>query len=242
MNAVRNMPASRQRGLSIVELMVGIAVGLFVVAAASTLVATQLSDNRRLMLETQVHQDLRAAADIVTREVRRSGYWNHASNQLPKPGVPLEGVANPLMALVPATATDTQVRYKYDRAPPSAPAPTDFGFRLDSGSVGALRTFFSASGWQSLSDEQAVNITEFAVTPANGAPVRLACPKLCPGTDDTTCWPTIAVRELTVRITGVAVSDPQVRRTITSRARVRNEAVVVTVLGGPNPGDRVACP
>ena len=51
--------------------MVGVAVGLFVVAAASMLVATQLSDNRRLTLETQVQQDLRAAADIITRELRR---------------------------------------------------------------------------------------------------------------------------------------------------------------------------
>ncbi len=43
-----------QRGLSLVELMVGITDGLFVVAAAATLVANQLSDNRRLLLETQV--------------------------------------------------------------------------------------------------------------------------------------------------------------------------------------------
>ena len=242
MNTLPSQARARQRGLSIVELMVGIAVGLFVVAAASTLVATQLSDNRRLMLETQVHQDLRAAADIVTREVRRSGYWNQAATQMLRPGAPIEGVANPRMALLPATAADSQVRYRYDRNTPEVPGPTDFGFRLDSGSVGAIRTFFGASGWQSLSDEQAVNITEFAVEPENGAPVRMACPKLCPGTDDTSCWPTIAVRELRLRITGTAVSDPQVRRTIISRARLRNDAVVVSVLGGASPVDRVACP
>ena len=68
----------RQRGLSIVELMVGVAIGLFVVAAATMLVSTQLSDNRRLMLETQVQQDLRASADIITRELRRAGHWGKA--------------------------------------------------------------------------------------------------------------------------------------------------------------------
>ena len=68
----------RQRGLSIVELMVGVAIGLFVVAAASMLVVTQLSDNRRLTLETQVQQDLRATADIITRELRRAGHWGKA--------------------------------------------------------------------------------------------------------------------------------------------------------------------
>ena len=55
-------------------MMVGIAIGLFIVAGAVALVATQLGENRRMLLETQVQQDLRAAADIITRELRRGGY------------------------------------------------------------------------------------------------------------------------------------------------------------------------
>ena len=65
--------ARSQRGLSLVELMVGIAVGLFVVAGAVMVVTTQLGDNRRLLLDAQLQQDLRATLDIVTREVRRAG-------------------------------------------------------------------------------------------------------------------------------------------------------------------------
>ena len=65
----------RQTGLSLVELMVGVAVGLFVVAGATLVVSNQLGDNRRLMLETQIQQDLRAAADLIARDLRRSGYW-----------------------------------------------------------------------------------------------------------------------------------------------------------------------
>ena len=53
--------------------MVGIALGLFVVAASTALVANQLGDNRRLLLETQVQQDLRASMDIITRQMRRAG-------------------------------------------------------------------------------------------------------------------------------------------------------------------------
>ena len=37
----------RQSGLSIVELMVGLALGLFVVAGATVVATTQLGDNRR---------------------------------------------------------------------------------------------------------------------------------------------------------------------------------------------------
>jgi len=68
----------RQAGLSMVELMVGVAIGLFVVAGATMAVSNQLGDNRRLMLETQIQQDLRAAADVIARDLRRSGYWASA--------------------------------------------------------------------------------------------------------------------------------------------------------------------
>ena len=63
-----NRAATSQRGMSLVELMVGITVGLFIVAAATTLMANQLSDNRKLLVETQIQQDLRASMDIITRQ------------------------------------------------------------------------------------------------------------------------------------------------------------------------------
>ena len=51
------------------------------------MVATQLSDNRRLLIETQVQQDLRASMDIITRQLRRDG-------ALP-PALALLGLATP---------------------------------------------------------------------------------------------------------------------------------------------------
>ena len=62
------------RGISLVELMVGIAVGMIVVAGASVMLVNQVNEHRRLMLETQVQQDLRASADLILRELRRAGY------------------------------------------------------------------------------------------------------------------------------------------------------------------------
>ena len=70
-HATARQPSRRARGLSIVELLVGIAVGLFVLAGATLLVSSQLSDNRQLMLETQVQQDLRASADLIARPTPR---------------------------------------------------------------------------------------------------------------------------------------------------------------------------
>ena len=69
---------SGQRGLSIVELLVGIAVGLFVVGGAIKLMVDNLTNNRRMLVETRVNQDLRAAADLIVRDLRRAGYWQDA--------------------------------------------------------------------------------------------------------------------------------------------------------------------
>ena len=67
--------AARERGLSIIEMMVGIVVGLIVVTGIAKLFADYVSGTKRQMLETRVNQELRTAADLVARDVRRAGYW-----------------------------------------------------------------------------------------------------------------------------------------------------------------------
>lgn len=221
MNIGRN-GRRRQRGLSLVEMMVGVAIGLFVVAGATMLTATQLGENRRLLLETQVQQDLRAAADIITRELRRSGFdtfpeskvWSSsAAGTQPNPNIKA--------GLVLASGSDV-VTYRYDR--PSAPPLVSFGYQLDSGAI-QQRIGVSV---QDLTDRTTLQVTAFTVTLQNVAAEQLACPRLCAdGTQ--TCWPTIALTDATVVITGQAVSDPTVVRTVTSRVRLRNDGVQFNV-------------
>ena len=66
--------------------MVGVTLGLFVVAAAALMVSTQLGENRRMLLESQLMQDLRAASDIITRDLRRASYTTNARRQCVVPG------------------------------------------------------------------------------------------------------------------------------------------------------------
>ncbi|MCA1416895.1 prepilin-type N-terminal cleavage/methylation domain-containing protein, partial [Bradyrhizobium sp. NBAIM20] len=66
------------RGLGLIELMVGITVGLIVAAGASLVAVNQINEHRRLMLEIQVQQDLRTAADLVQQELRRAGFRGRA--------------------------------------------------------------------------------------------------------------------------------------------------------------------
>lgn len=213
--------SSPQRGISLVELLVGIAVGLFIVAGAATLAAGQLAENRRLVLETQVQQDLRAAADIVTRELRRSGFdlfpeamvWTAA----PSASQP---VSNSKAGVLPTQGSD-DVTYQYDRP---GTAVVSFGYERNGGT---LKHRIGAAV-QDLTDRTTLKVTAFSVVPQAVGSEQLACPKLCDdGSQD--CWPTLALTDAVVTITGEAASDSTVSRTVTSRVRMRNDGVTFNV-------------
>lgn len=212
----------QQAGLSLVETMVGIAVGLIVVAAASLMVSAQLNDNRRLLLETQMQQDMRAAMDIIARELRRIGI-----QQQPQA---LDGIwfagsaatANDVATSPTATTNGVGVdNFEFNYYPGSGRVGP-YGFKLDSGVV---KTQLGSAGWQELTDTNVMEVTAFAITPQNGAAFRLPCPKVCLVGPPTDCWPQVQVREFQVTLAARARSDPNVTRRISSNVRLRNDYV-----------------
>lgn len=210
--------AARQRGLSLVELMVGIAVGLFVVAGASFVVSTQLGDNRRLLLETQVQQDLRATADIITRELRRAGSWGSADVQVWQPGS--GSLSNPRTAII-VSGDFREVEFSYERVTAAGTQSGPWGFKLHNG---VIRSRMGTAGWQDLTDANAMVVTEFLVRPLAPIVHTIPCPTGCGGNPaDESCWPTLTVRGYSVEIEARAASDANVRRSIRSEVRLRNE-------------------
>ena len=57
-----------------------------------------------------------------------------------------------------------------------------------------------------------------------GTAIQVACPKLCADLTQS-CWPTVKVRELVVTIQGKSASDDTIKRSITTRVRLRNDLV-----------------
>lgn len=217
-------PKSRQRGMSIVELMVGITIGLIIVAGASVLLSSQIVDNRRLVAEAQVQQDLRATADIITRELRRSGTLgidSNVANWIWLPGAVTDPPANMhSQLLTPASgAADDEVAFNYVPSGPGTDGP--FGFRLDT-ATGVIKTRLRAGGWQDLTDPATLNVLEFEVERLDDTVMRIPCNKPCPDTTSN-CWPTLTVRTLEVRIKAKSRTDDAVVRTHRSRVRLRNE-------------------
>jgi type IV pilus assembly protein PilW len=232
-------PWRKQRGLSLVELMVGITVGLFVVAAAATLVANQLSDNRRLLLETQMQQDLRATMDIMTRQLRRAGALTTPLAQagLASPAG-VGGAPNAYAAVTPTAAADSLASFRFIL---NAAEQGPYGFKLEGN---AIKTLLAGGGWQELTDSSTLKITALTFLPRNqtlpntGVPTDpapgafLPCSKPC--ADGTTnCWPRLLVRNFRLTITAQAKSDPTVQRSISSEIRLRNDWLDFTDAANP---------
>lgn len=222
-----------QVGLSIVELMVGVAVGLIVVAAAAMMTSTQLSNNRRMLLEVQVQQDLRAAVDTITREVRRAGARGQAYKYVWTEEVPgaLSGTGTEVATVL--SSSPGAIQYAYERAGVLSNAASGFDIsgdklRFNSPNLG---------GWSELTDAKALTVTAFTVTetlqdeptpPAPSPEERMPCPKLCPPANDTSCWPVIEVRQYGLSVTATATSDAAVARSMRTVVRPRNDRLIVT--------------
>jgi type IV pilus assembly protein PilW len=208
--------------------MVGITVGMIIVAGASTMMVNQIDDHRRLTLETQIQQDLRAAADLMLRDLRRSGFRGKAFDAVWAPDMPT--TANPYPLALQATANGRQVLYSYTSALDAMNAAKEnnvvdanenFGYRLND--QGVLQ--FNLGGtWQPLTDPNTLRVTDFRVR-INTQTLSLKefCPTPCPV--DADC-PRQQIHDVALRLTGEAVHDRRVERSINVSTRLRNDAIL----------------
>jgi type IV pilus assembly protein PilW len=226
----------QQRGMTLVELMVGLAVGMIVVAGAVVMATSQIGDHKRLVLETQVQQDLRAAADMMLRDIRRAGAWASASSSVwaPSNTAPINNPYAGMQVLANGAVTAAkgdEVVYAYadSKLNHAAPAvlPLDaeqHGFRLRNNRL----EYRLGGSYQPLTDPAVLEVKEFLVT-LNSQAVQLPdyCQLPCNGLAN--CPPSLQVHDVQITIRGVAAHDAEVDRTVSLRARVRNDEVVTGV-------------
>lgn len=214
MRPVSHSPsAARQRGLSLVELMVGITVGLFIVAAAAMMASGQLGDNRRLMLELQVQQELRSAVDLMNRDIRRASGWDQAGlgvwrpnnlNVLPNPNVP-----------VTASSGGDAIQYSYVSGGTAIPS----GFRLRDSALQML----VGEAWQTITDVQTVVVEDFTLD-LREQKVSLA--GYCTNGCTFGACPELALRTVAIALVASSPRDATIQRTLTSNLRLPNDRVV----------------
>ncbi len=207
-----------------VELLVGLAVGLFIAAAGMTLMASNLRENRALMLESRLMQDLRTASDIVTRDLRRAGYWAGAIASVHVP-TGTQALANPYVGISPSTAASDAVSFAFSRDATenhNLDSNEHFGFRLRRG---VIEMQLGSGNWQAITDANTVVVSEFRVVPrVEDIDLSSQCATAC-AAGDASCPPRQHVRSLSVSIAARSSADAKVQRTLNSSVRLRNDSI-----------------
>jgi type IV pilus assembly protein PilW len=217
------------RGLSVVELMVGLAVGMFIAAAALLSSVNLTESTRRVLLEARLNQDLRATMDMVTRHLRRAGYWGNAqAGARDSAGTAVRYATTGYAEVSPsgAAASSVTLRIAQD-SDDSAESDEAFEFRLaaDAQGIGRLQVRLAgATTYQDLTDPAITNVTDFSVEPQAASAVSLSCPGAC-GSGSLPACPTLQVRRYRVSLSAQASFDPAVQRSLQASVRLRNDAL-----------------
>ena len=232
-NSKRSTPKRLSKGVSIIEMLLGAAIGLFILTGASTMFVNNITNSRKILLEARINQDMRSTMDLVTRDLRRSGYWGNSLAGTLASGSTSITKLNPYSALV--LTGSNQVIYNYSRDViennildiGSGTASEQFGFRLDT--VKHEIQMEIAGKWQALTNNNIVLIPDngFTITPIDTAiDIRSACVKTCTDLLSMPTCPRIQVRAYHIVLTGISKTDAAVSRTLRSQIRVRNDAIL----------------
>ena len=198
----------RQLGFTLVELMVGLVLGLLVTSALFWIYVGNVRTTSDSVKAARLNNDLRAAMELMVSDIRRAGYWENVV--IPGTGVTnLFTTINPFMdpangtdivvANMTGEAADSCITYTYDANQDgnvnlgSPPPPREgYGFRLNTGAVQIRRGGTLSLGnldcndglWEAITDPDFVTITDvtFRVAGAAGAPSTS-----CQNLSDATC-------------------------------------------------------
>lgn len=214
-----------QRGVTMIELMLGIAVGLIVMAGVVGLLAGQLRGNQDLIGTIRLNNELRSSMDLIVRDLRRASYWGNSLAGVWYPNIP-QILDNPFLAI--DTATAGAIRYAYDIDSNGVVGPNEtFRIRRDAAAgtieIQQLDAAGTVTGTTPISDADLSNVTGLTFV-------------LQDRTATTTCLnpgagligptpPILHIRQITATLTGQLRSDPTVTRTLAESVRLRNDWV-----------------
>lgn len=214
--------SNRQKGFTLVEMMVSSAIGLIAMSGVVSMFAASVKSSSDGLKRVRLNQELRAIMDVMVRDIRRAGYWRNA-----------DGItANPFSTLF--VSNDKQcVTYRYDAVdivPPALPDPTDnannFGFKFQNNGIKYRTksvTCDKNKDWTFISDVNAIKITDLNLqlntTCTNlSALVNTDCETNAPGAGDTVSY----MYMLDISLTGELTSDNTVSYTLTDTVSIRN--------------------
>jgi len=215
-----------QKGFTLVEVMVSTAVAAIGMAGAISIFANTVQSNTDSLQQIRLDQELRAIMNVMSRDIRRAGYWRDAN------GVDDNPFANNAN-LMTESAAESCFWYTYDADNNGAVSAGDQqGIRLINNAVNIIGTASSCADtssvddWSQISDSRTISITALNFNISDNACINAS-------TDQRTCNTAIAgdvlrtMKVVTITLSGELAADSDVSDTLIETVTVRNTVSAV---------------
>lgn len=182
------MSFRKQSGLTFVEMLVGMAVGIIVISGGISIYASSVRGGNEALLSSKLNQEIGALMHVMANDIRRAGYWGTAMNGRPDqnpfniPGATTLVVIDDMTsnAVQAPTGNGSCITYAYDATyiPGNVAGAVEnadlFGFRLNdtvvqmrqtgtvdgASCVGGSCTSCTNGVWQDVTDPNVIEITQ----------------------------------------------------------------------------------
>jgi len=215
----------RLLGFTLTELMIALVINAFIFLSLVNVFSANVTHYTATLNANRLNQQLQAALQLMTGDIRRAGYWSNARND-----VGTNQNNNPYMAsgydISVGGTGNSCILLSYDRnSNGSLPLITStadderYGYRLSNQAIqarpwGATYSCTApATNWENMTDTTIVNITSLTFT-LNSKSVAVS------GSGN------ILVRSVDITVTGSLVIDPTVTKTLTQHIKIRNDKYV----------------
>jgi type II secretory pathway component PulJ len=154
---VKQATARRERGETLMGLLVGLSVGLVALAAGSALLAKHLRHHHLTLQDSHLHHDLRSAMDWMARELRKAQYSAQAW-QTRSP----TACADPFCdGPEDFSIQGHTVQFSHDRNHNGVQDNNEcMGFRLSNKALLMKRSCSISGDWQAITDNANLHITD----------------------------------------------------------------------------------
>lgn len=165
----------RERGTTLVEMMIATALGVSALAALASLVGYGMGINAKLLASSRLNEELGNIMSLMTRDIRRAGFHNNTLNMIRDPEANPSPFAGTLtISEFPDETLNSCILYAYDNNLDGlrnnvVGANENYGFRLRDETIEIRVNGLTcdADGWETLTDSDIVSVTalSFAFTP-----------------------------------------------------------------------------
>jgi type IV pilus assembly protein PilW len=240
-----------QKGYTLIELMIAIALGLIVVGATIAIYITAVGSSSSTIKSARLNHDLEAVMALMINDIKRSGYWGGAVVGVDTRNNPFTVATTNINIPI-----NTCILYSYDASSDGVVDANEYyGFNLSNNTISMRKTGTTTNSadcsdgiWEEFIDGSQLTITalNFSLAPVAAAPPFPALPATsrclnittnavtdaaaC-ATDTTNCTAALPCniaqkRVVNIQLSGRLTSDTTVTKTLNGTVEVRNSRLL----------------